>query len=395
MAREYATQGVGFKVADVVPADFLNRLDDLLYSYNDSVIATHTGTQIYVQATTGDEAQIAINRRYFINNYDVLTAIDGPSSIYYVYAVASGVPTANSTQVSNFDVAVSTYAPNYAYVKEVASVEWDGSAISAVWNNPHKLNAAQLEGYVASDDPAGGPVIPVASSNSKLNRGFNPLFSSNVPVGDVIDYWVPPGGIFSVPDGWMLCDGSVVPSGSHEFGPFDVTLPDLRDRYIIGANPSSIYGSESSATDSTTGAPGISGGKATHFNQSYISHSHTVAEHSHVASHRHSMASHYHNLPTHTHTSATLNWDRAPTGTYKSGVFFDTLAIQDTQASSMTYAGWLKTVPSDAANYTNYTGWVNPSTDSIGAGVASTLFDGQDLRPWFIGFAKIIKVKGL
>lgn len=394
MPREFATQVTGFQVADVVPADFLNRLDDLLVKYADSAIATHTGTQVLVQATTGDEAQIAIDRRYFINDYDLLIDIAGPSFTYHMYAVASAVPTANSTQITNFDVVVSTSAPSFEYVRDLGTVGWDGSEVSSIWNTPKALNVEQVGGYAASDASAENPVIPVASSNGKLSRTFIPKFSSDAQVGEVIDYWYPPGGIFSVPPGWNLCDGSVLGTGMHDFGEFAIKLPDLRDKFVVGANPSSVFGVESIATNSSLGAPGIGGGKATHFDMVDLRHSHSVANHSHVATHRHSIASHYHYLPTHTHKGGYSFWDRANIGSEKRVVISEDLGPPGNRsASAMTYVRELKTVPTSAGNYTNNVDYENPLTDAKAGVLATTGWAVVDSRPGFVGFAKIIKTR--
>lgn len=394
MPREYATQGIGFQVADVVPADFLNRLDDLLIKYSDSAIATHTGTQVYVQATTGDEAQIAIDRRYFINDYDVLVDLSGPSFTYKMYAVASAVPSSNSTQISNFDVIVSTSAPSYEYVRQLGTVDWDGSQVSNVWNTPRQLNVEQVAGNAVSDVAQSYPVIPIASSNGKLSRSFIPSFSGDAQIGEVIDYWYPPGGIFSVPSGWSLCDGSVLGVGAHDFGEFEITLPDLRDKFVVGADPSKVFEADSIATNSIEGAPGIGGGKATHFAMEDTQHAHTLAAHSHVATHRHAMASHFHYLPTHTHKGGYSFWDRANLGTEKRVVISETLGPPGNRsASAMSLVGQLKTVPTSAGDYTNNVGYANPSTDAKVGILATAGWPVTDSRPWFIGFAKIMKTR--
>lgn len=385
MAREYATYGVGFQTEDVVPGEFLNNLDDLLYSYGDSALPTHTGTQVYVQATTGDEAQIAIDRRYFINEVDLYSDVVGDPDTYSMYGVASYIPTAHATAVKPFDIVVSTEPPAYEYVRELGTVEWSGTQIEAVWQTPHTLNVRQLDGYAASDDPADGAVVPVASSNSKLDSAFRPIFTGDVGLGDVIDYWLPPGAPFAVPTGYALCDGSVIPSGSHDLGAYDLNLPDLRDKFIAGADPSAPYGQDSVATDSPLGAPGVGGGVATHLGgYTGLLHDHTVPAHTHVATHRHAMASHFHRLPNHTHLASTLNWERG------GGVNREIVVT-----SIMTTLGAIKTIPTSVGSYTNFTSWESPSTSSESGQTDPATMDVTDTRPEFVGFHRLMKVKVL
>jgi len=133
-----------------------------------------------------------------------------------------------------------------------------------------------------SIDARQGKIINVSTPAAVLdaaNKGY-------------VDTWLPPGTILmwggsqaSIPAGWLLCDGSAVSRTTyarlfaaigtvHGVGDGVTTfnLPNLRDRFIVGAGSSYAVGATGGAT----------------------SHSHTVDSHAHTIAHTHTMA--------HTHT---------------------------------------------------------------------------------------------
>ena len=84
-----------------------------------------------------------------------------------------------------------------------------------------------------------------------------------VPLGAIV-MWSGTGSSTAVPTGWTLCDGN---GGTAVNG---ITIPDLRDKFIVGAN--SVTGSDSTY-------PGVSmnqtGGSA---NAVLLSHTHTMTQ---------------------------------------------------------------------------------------------------------------------
>jgi hypothetical protein len=78
--------------------------------------------------------------------------------------------------------------------------------------------------------------------------------SASVPIGAVIDWWRP-NNTFPVPDGYDICDGSVVSDAQSPFN--GETLPDLRDKFVRGAatvNDIGQTGGTENHTHSITGA---------------------------------------------------------------------------------------------------------------------------------------------
>ena len=70
-------------------------------------------------------------------------------------------------------------------------------------------------------------------------RPFTLAGGASIPVGAVIDWWRPNSG-FPVPDGYMICDGSVVDDAQSPFN--GEKLPELRGRYVRGAGSTSVIG---------------------------------------------------------------------------------------------------------------------------------------------------------
>jgi len=100
-----------------------------------------------------------------------------------------------------------------------------------------------------------------------------------IPVGQVIDWWRP-NDTFPLPAGFEICDGRTIAAANHDFGTgANITLPDLRNRRVVGAELSASAGdvgnyggvthaaksngAASSAVDGYTGAPGIGGAGGT------------------------------------------------------------------------------------------------------------------------------------
>lgn len=110
-----------------------------------------------------------------------------------------------------------------------------------------------------------------------------------VPIGSVIDWWRPSSswdagaGAGNAPPGFAICNGQVITEGNHDFGSGSITLPDLRNKFIIGADILKTDTAASTNGDGTAAynsqhpnAPGIRG-----VGGSNITHSHSVPAHKH------------------------------------------------------------------------------------------------------------------
>lgn len=99
---------------------------------------------------------------------------------------------------------------------------------------------------------------PVTASQSDLNGGLT-------PVGIITLWYGAPG---DVPDGWALCTGQTV---ARSDGSGDITTPDLRDKFALGAGGSlGASGGAASATVNSSSA-----GSHSHGGSSSTSGSHS------------------------------------------------------------------------------------------------------------------------
>lgn len=116
------------------------------------------------------------------------------------------------------------------------------------------------------------------------------VFNSIVPVGTVIN-WFRPNLSISLPSGWHVADGSTLAEHEHEFGiTGSVTLPDLRNRFVLGAES----GGPTNPTPSQVPGENATGGSHTQ----NLNHNHAVSPHTHTFSHGHDVQSHNHSIAT-------------------------------------------------------------------------------------------------
>lgn len=133
------------------------------------------------------------------------------------------------------------------------------------------------------------------------------LVQNSVPLGTVISWWRPSATV-GIPAGWVVCDGSTLPNTQHSWsGAGTITLPDLRNKFILGANVAKADGTGSVAGDGATNAPGIrydsaSLGTLTAKNAKRdLTHTHGPGTYGSGA-HTHDLSNHIHVVTTHTHT---------------------------------------------------------------------------------------------
>lgn len=134
-----------------------------------------------------------------------------------------------------------------------------------------RLTTASVQGTALVDNTLPGAKL-VAASVTPLK-----LANSVIPLGTVISLWRP-SNAYALPTGWAVADGSIVNSSNHDFGTGgSITLPDLRNKMVLGADATATWGS----AGSTSVAPGVHGvGGANSFN---FSHAHLINDHYHLA----------------------------------------------------------------------------------------------------------------
>jgi len=113
------------------------------------------------------------------------------------------------------------------------------------------------------------------------------------PLGSIMPWWRP-NSFSAIPVGWVVAKGQTLTSLEHDFaGGGSITLPDLRNKFLLGAD------TEATGT-STSESPAISQAGGSH--QINISHNHTINPHTHtVPEHNHTVNAHSHTVPGHSH----------------------------------------------------------------------------------------------
>ena len=78
-------------------------------------------------------------------------------------------------------------------------------------------------------------------------------------IGQVIDWWRPAATV-PIPSGFEIADGRTIAAANHDFGTgSSITLPDLRNTFILGADSGKAQGTAAGGTDGVADAPGIGG----------------------------------------------------------------------------------------------------------------------------------------
>lgn len=144
--------------------------------------------------------------------------------------------------------------------------------------------------------PSSGNWPPTTGIDGGIYHEVLLLQDERVPIGTVVA-WFRPNGATAIPTNWAACDGTALSSGQHNFpGGGTVTLPDLRNKFILGANAADANGAAAALVtdgtiDSATGAPGpqASGGsnKIVQSIAQMPSHNHTFSGNA-LGSHVHS-----------------------------------------------------------------------------------------------------------
>ena len=252
--------------------------------------------------------------------------------------------------------------------------------------------------WKSSNVMAGDDVL--AKQYNDLRDDVATVLDSSVPVATVV-LWA--GNSGNLNTGWLVCDGSAISRSTYSVlyskqgntfgagnGSTTFNLPDMRDRFVVGAGSS--YSQNSKGGDNTVNT----------------SHSHTVNSHSHsVASHGHTVNSHRHYVGGHTHSAgglvglANFQNDRAYMYSVGTGGWGANIANYTGGSHSNTFLsyrgmGIIGSTGGEAAGYSDYqspgtsatgtvyTGSTSPGTTTAG----STTLEN---RPPYIGIFYIIK----
>jgi hypothetical protein len=216
-------------------------------------------------------------------------------------------------------------------------------------------------------------------------------------IGQVIDWWRP-DDTFPVPSGWEICDGRSILAGSHDFGGGSITLPDLRNTFILGADATKINGAVSTNGDTAAGAPGIRGVGGSNAVRN-LAHTHVVDAHSHtVNAHSHTVNAHDHSFmnPIAVNSGSLLVVHPGDAQMDYAGSHVE---LMDTGGT----VGARNVGVSGGIAMERYAIWTNqstpgtstssPGTSNTSPGTDSQLSTTNDMRPRHVGLLKIMKVR--
>jgi hypothetical protein len=238
----------------------------------------------------------------------VLVKLRSTGNPVIVYAAETGGTTVSNPLVTDANGRVNGWVDEGSLVLAVS-----GSGITS-YNQPYEATRADqlvaIDGTRVTAGSMPGTAITDASiPNTKLAAGAvlgKHLAESAMPLGTVIAWWQPtkPGGGYTIPTGWAVCNGQTLLAGTHDFaGGGSVTLPNLIDRVPRGTDPATAYAAASSIS-SPGGMNAVSGANTADISHTHgIDHLHTIAAHSHqVQDHSHYMY-HAHSafVPDHAH----------------------------------------------------------------------------------------------
>lgn len=280
-------------------------------------------------------------------------------------------------------------------------------------------NGAITNALLAANSVNGSNVVDGSITLTDLAPG---TLTGLIPLGVTASWWRPSGTV-SVPTGWVIPIGQTITSGNHGFdlgsgpGVGSITVPDLRNTFILGADTSGTGTGPS--TPPAIGAAGGANTRDLRHTHNAPNHTHTVAPHAHtVNSHSHAVSNHSHGIPNdvikwpddvgtpvdlavrsvfcsngsltvsslpaglefafipnNIHTSGQPN-EQVPTNTHNhSGNTSNSSGVTTDAQSPGTSTTGLTTDPA-----TGVTG--NPNTD----------FSAVDLRPKFVGLLQIMRV---
>lgn len=199
----------------------------------------------------------------------------------------------------------------------------DLTGVASRWLGPGDTTRVY---YKASDIDNPDPLKAARAPQRNLYRIIYGLVANQVPLGTIVPWWRP-SDVIDPPAGWVICDGRTLQADDHSYGNTNYQVPDLRNKFILGADEAKANGAASAAADNlnyadgnntgqlATNAPGIGYDSIRNTTPSTrkgknakrdLSHTHApgtfaVVSHQHSIIHYHQVALHSHVVPQHIH----------------------------------------------------------------------------------------------
>jgi hypothetical protein len=247
----------------------------------------------------------------------------------------------------------------------------DGIADAAILNRHLAVNAV-TSNKIQDLTIVGGDIADFTITKNKLDPS---IFQDVPPLGTVTAWWRPDTNT-AVPTGWVICHGQTVTSANHSWsGAGTIQVPDLRNRFVLGAYTSGTGTGTGTAPAESNGSTAVYGGS-----------------HTRNLFHSHDTDPHHHSITPNAQYSY-LDGDGNPSSLVSHDVLVpDTGYVNVTGIKLETSLKVGGTMPAhgDQAvpvphDHTGQTGNTNDTVD------AATL--NSDYRPAFVGLLYIMKVK--
>lgn len=297
---------------------------------------------------------------------DVANSAEGP--VPASGAVGTNPFTTGATGAAEF------YAKAGAYEIEISDVTVSPPRITT---RKFKWNALPADtGGVPANTLATDGTLPLAALAEEIMR-------QAVPIGAVIDWYRPSGSAITCPPGFVPCDGRPIADADHDFDVAGtVNVPDLRNRFVIGADtPDRSHVGGSYVGDGTTGSngnvatnsPGIRGEGGSNAAKN-LTHTHGIPNHTHTGSG--------------TTGGASIRPARATNGTY----FANHSQNRYANSGYSAVDGLYEQDHDHPFNVTVGSG-TNASANPQTVNQNWTSDPGTDFRPLYYGLLKIMKVR--
>ena len=264
---------------------------------------------------------------------------------------------------------------------------------------PDRLGSAALGWNAFAAAPGSVPTSILSKDAGLTLATLAPEIIRQVAqIGEVIDWWRPVDTV-PVPGGWEICDGHQIPAGSHEFPGVAgaINVPDLRNRMILGADPTKAQGTGANQGNAPTDAPAVAGTGGSNTAKD-LSHGHGVPGIAHLhagVDHLHGVGSLYTGTHGHGTTAAYTSghnrvWSPGGGG-YEAGAFANSVSQLYGSIDAVGNIGIGGTT--GAADRALTTGANDRSLNSATNSTTWTADPGNDYRPRFFGLLKIMKVR--
>lgn len=330
-----------------------------------------------------------------VSGASVLVKLRSTGNPVTVYAADTGGTTVSNPLVTDANGRVNGWVDEASLVLTIS-----GSGITT-YNQPYEaINAQEFVTINGARISAG--TVPTAAlaanavDTTKLATGAvasRHLSDTAMPLGSILPWWQPtkPGGGFTIPSGWALCNGQALVAPAHDFsGGGTVTLPNLISRSLMGADPALAY----AATGASLGMNGVVGANSVSLAHTHtFAHTHTIATHSHqVQDHSHWMQhshgawvpDHAHGVPTDKFAKGGSNTGLSMNGSSTYGFGGVSIGTDGGNRNSTDGSGVIGTINQSGGTVTGAES--TPNTGSAGSAT-------QDMRHAVTGVLFIMKVK--